>query len=48
MSEINIEKFRSETRKWLEKNCPISMRGKTRGPSIRPIFSFDTIILIKY
>jgi len=29
MSEINIEKFRSETRKWLEKNCPISMRGKT-------------------
>ena len=29
MSENNKEGFRIKTRKWLEKNCPMSMRGKT-------------------
>ena len=29
MSENNKEDFRIKTRKWLEKNCPMSMRGKT-------------------
>jgi alkylation response protein AidB-like acyl-CoA dehydrogenase len=29
MSENNKDDFRIKTRKWLEKNCPMSMRGKT-------------------
>jgi len=29
MSENNKEDFRIKTREWLEKNCPMSMRGKT-------------------
>ena len=30
---VDLTSFRTETRKWLEDNCPLSMRESTKDPS---------------
>ncbi len=30
----DLELFRKETREWLEENCPQSMRGEMKDPTI--------------